>query len=90
MRGPGILQKGDGSRDDLRKHGSTLVPVMGTGSARDFQCESLSCQGRAGSASLLNVVTMTTGPDGSIYVGDYNLVRRISPAGNVSTILQFR
>ena len=44
----------------------------------------------AASLSLLNVVTMATGPDGSIFVGDYNLIRKIDPQGNVLTILQFR
>ena len=46
--------------------------------------------GTAASLSLLNVVTMATGPDGSIFVGDYNLIRKIDPQGNVVTILQFR
>lgn len=46
--------------------------------------------GAATSLSLLNVVTMATGPDGSIFVGDYNLIRKIDPQGNVLTILQFR
>ena len=48
------------------------------------------CSGSAASLSLLNVVSLATGPDGSVYVGDYNLIRRIHPAGSVETILQFR
>ena len=46
--------------------------------------------GPATALSLLNVVSMTTGPDGSIFVGDYNLIRKIDPEGNVFTILEFR
>ena len=46
--------------------------------------------GPATALSLLNVVSMTTGPDGSIFVGDYNLIRKIDPRGNVFTILEFR
>ena len=46
--------------------------------------------GVAESLTLLNVVTMATGPDGSIYVGDYNLIRKIDPRGQVETILEFR
>ena len=46
--------------------------------------------GQATALSLLNVVSMTTGPDGSIFVGDYNLIRKIDPRGNVFTILEFR
>ena len=48
------------------------------------------CSGSAASLSLLNVVSLATGPDGSVYVGDYNLIRRIHPGGSVETILQFR
>ena len=48
------------------------------------------CPGSAASLSLLNVVSLATGPDGSLYVGDYNLIRRIHPGGGVETILQFR
>ena len=64
--------------------------MMGSGAQRDFQCEKSPCHGAAATADLLNVVTMTTGPDGSIYVGDYNLIRKIDPSGNVFTILHFR
>ena len=46
--------------------------------------------GPATALSLLNVVSLTTGPDGSIFVGDYNLIRKIDPLGNVFTILEFR
>ena len=46
--------------------------------------------GQATALSLLNVVSLTTGPDGSIFVGDYNLIRKIDPLGNVFTILEFR
>ena len=35
-------------------------------------------------------VSLASGPDGSLYVGDYNLIRKISPQGVVTTILQFR
>ena len=86
----GILQKGDGSRDDLTKHSLVIVPMMGSGNQRDFQCEKTHCEGKADKTALLNVVTMTTGPDGSIFVGDYNLIRKIDPHGNVFTILHFR
>lgn len=86
----GILQKGDGSREDLTKQSLVISPLMGSGAQRDFQCEKTACEGPAATADLLNVVTMTTGPDGSIYVGDYNLIRKIDPAGNVFTILHFR
>ena len=30
-----------------------------------------------------------TGLDGSLYIGDYNMIRRLYPNGTVTTILQF-
>ena len=42
---PGILQKGDGSRDDLSDMGPFVVAAMGRGTRRDFQCESTRCTG---------------------------------------------
>ena len=37
----------------------------------------------------MHIVSMTSGPDGSTYIGDYNLVRRISPDGSfIDTILE--
>jgi hypothetical protein len=63
---------------------------MGSGAQRDFQCEATACEGPATATDLLNVVTMASGPDGSIYIGDYNLIRKIDPEGNVFTILHFR
>lgn len=46
--------------------------------------------GAAKSLPLLNVVSLVSGPDGSIFVGDYNLIRKIGPQGDVETILEFR
>ena len=46
--------------------------------------------GSAKSLPLLNVVSLVSGPDGSIFVGDYNLIRKIGPQGSVETILEFR
>ena len=40
-------------------------------------------------ASILSVGSMATGPDGSLYVGDYNHIRRIGPDGQVKTIVVF-
>ena len=30
------------------------------------------------------------GPDGSVYIGDYNLLRRLYPDGRLATVLQFK
>lgn len=62
---------------------------MGTGLQRPLNCPG-QCGGPAKDAKLLTPGSLATGPDGSIYVGDFNLVRRITPEGNVYTVLQLR
>lgn len=61
---------------------------MGTGLQRPLVCKD--CDGLAKDARLLTPVALTSGPDGSLYVGDFNLVRRLTPQGNVYTVLQLR
>lgn len=84
----GILQKGDGSTLHLKQFPRTLKVVMGTGLQRPLVCKD--CDGLAKDARLLTPVALTSGPDGSLYVGDFNLVRRLTPQGNVYTVLQLR
>ncbi|KAK0097057.1 hypothetical protein PV326_003445 [Microctonus aethiopoides] len=81
----GILQKGDGSTLHFKQYPRTVKVVMGTGLQRNLVCEN--CDGLAKDARLLTPVALASGPDGSIYVGDFNLVRRITPKGNVYTVL---
>uniref|UniRef100_T1GKX8 SMP-30/Gluconolactonase/LRE-like region domain-containing protein n=1 Tax=Megaselia scalaris TaxID=36166 RepID=T1GKX8_MEGSC len=69
----GILQKGDGSTLHMKEYPRTVKVVMGTGLQRALNCPDHS---------------LASGPDGSLYVGDFNLVRRITPDGKVFTILQ--
>lgn len=61
--------------------------VMGTGLQRSLNCPD-HCNGKAADSRLLTPTALTSGPDGSLYVGDFNLVRRITPEGVVTTILQ--
>uniref|UniRef100_A0A8D8XG00 Tenascin-like protein n=1 Tax=Cacopsylla melanoneura TaxID=428564 RepID=A0A8D8XG00_9HEMI len=83
----GILQKGDGSSLHLKhEFPRTVSVVMGTGLQRPLVCKD--CDGVARDARLLTPVALTSGPDGSLYVGDFNLVRRLTPEGNVFTVLQ--
>ncbi|KAL0125856.1 hypothetical protein PUN28_004718 [Cardiocondyla obscurior] len=81
----GILQKGDGSTLHFKQYPRTVKVVMGTGLQRSFVCQN--CDGLAKDARLLTPVALASGPDGSIYVGDFNLVRRITPEGKVYTVL---
>ncbi|XP_034947958.1 teneurin-a isoform X2 [Chelonus insularis] len=81
----GILQKGDGSTLHFKQYPRIVEVVMGTGFQRKLVCQD--CDGRAKDAKLLTPVALASGPDGSIYVGDFDLVRRIDPEGNVYTVL---
>ncbi|PSN55675.1 Teneurin-a [Blattella germanica] len=83
----GILQKGDGSTLHFKQYPRTVKVVMGTGLQRQLLCTT-ECNGAAKDSRLLTPVALTSGPDGSLYVGDFNLVRRITPEGNVYTVLQ--
>lgn len=85
----GILQKGDGSTLHFKQYPRTVKVVMGTGLQRQLLCTT-ECSGAAKDSRLLTPVALTSGPDGSLYVGDFNLVRRITPEGNVYTVLQLR
>lgn len=85
----GILQKGDGTTLHLKQYPRTVKVVMGTGLQRPLVCPS-NCEGTAKDARLLTPGALASGPDGSLYVGDFNLVRRITPDGKVYTVLQLR
>ena len=91
----GILQKGDGSIIEFSSYPRLVTHVIGNGKKRPFQCNENSSQNgcdnvQAINSSLMNVKCLTSGPDGSIYIGDYNLVRRVMPStGKIYTILEF-
>ena len=72
----------------LREAPRLVTPLMGTGSQRQMACRH--CSGLASDAQLLTPTSLASGPDGSVYVGDFNLVRRITPDGMVYTLLEFR
>ena len=69
--------------------------MIGSGRKRPFKCNKSSGQSGcdesvALNTDLMNVVSLTSGPDGSIYIGDYNLIRRVMPdTGKIHTILEF-
>lgn len=84
----GILQKGDGSNMYLRYRPEVLRTIMGDGHQRPLECSSNACEGPAVKQRVLAPVALTASPDGSIYVGDFNLIRRIGTDGNVKTLLR--
>ncbi|EAT34453.1 AAEL013308-PA, partial [Aedes aegypti] len=83
----GILQKGDGATLHMKEYPRIVRQVMGDGQQRQLSCKEY-CNGLSKHARLLTPVALTAGPDGSLYVGDFNLVRRITTNGSVFTVLE--
>ena len=89
-----MMFRGDGGV--LRLHGPkaqrSLAVVMGSnGAARSLVCDECNPSKPpllASYAKILNPIAMAAGGDGSLYVGDFNLIRKITPQGRVYTVLQ--
>ena len=84
----GILQKGDGTNVYLKYKPLVVRNLMGDGSQRPLDCPD--CNGRASEKSLLAPKSLVAAPDGSLFVADHNLIRRITPDGLVATLLQLK
>ncbi|XP_046665298.1 teneurin-m isoform X3 [Homalodisca vitripennis] len=83
----GILQKGDGSNMYLKHKPRIIRTTLGDGHQRPLDCAD--CDGAAGPKQrLLAPVALAAAPDGSIYVGDFNLVRRVMVDGTVRTVVR--
>ncbi|XP_045521559.1 teneurin-m isoform X2 [Pieris brassicae] len=83
----GILQKGDGTNIYLKHKPRLIITTMGDGRQRALEC-STECSGSATRQRLLAPVALTAAPDGSIFVGDFNLVRKINTDGSVRTVVK--
>lgn len=85
----GILYRGDGSNIYLKERSRKVVTVLGNGRQRRLDCRG--CDGRAEENRLMAPVALASGRDGSVYVGDYNHIRRLSPGrDDVASILQLK
>lgn len=82
----GILQKGDGSNIYLKHKPRVILTTMGDGHQRPLECSD--CNGIATKQRLLAPIALAAAPDGSIYVGDFNYVRRIMTDGSVKTVVK--
>lgn len=60
---------------------------MGDGSQREIDSTDT---GPAIKARLLAPVALAAAPDGSIFVGDFNLVRKINTDGTVRTVVKLK
>ena len=84
----GILQKGDGSNIYLQYKPLVVTTLMGDGAPRPLECRK--CEGEAAQLSLLAPKSLAVAPDGSVYVADHDLIRRIAPDGTVRTVLKLK
>ncbi|XP_058456897.1 teneurin-m isoform X2 [Malaya genurostris] len=82
----GILQKGDGSNIYLKHKPRVILTTMGDGHQRPLDCTD--CNGVASKQRLLAPVALAAAPDGSLYVGDFNYIRRIMIDGTVKTVVK--
>uniref|UniRef100_A0A8C4M100 Teneurin-4 n=1 Tax=Equus asinus asinus TaxID=83772 RepID=A0A8C4M100_EQUAS len=82
----GILHKGNGENQFVSQQPPVIGSIMGNGRRRSISCPS--CNGLADGNKLLAPMALTCGSDGSLYVGDFNYIRRIFPSGNVTNILE--
>uniref|UniRef100_A0A8C4YE55 Teneurin-1 n=1 Tax=Gopherus evgoodei TaxID=1825980 RepID=A0A8C4YE55_9SAUR len=82
----GIVHKGNGENLFISQQPPVISTVMGNGHQRSVSCSN--CNGLALSSKLFAPVALASGPDGSVYIGDFNFVRRIFPSGNSISILE--
>uniref|UniRef100_A0A803TF16 Teneurin transmembrane protein 1 n=1 Tax=Anolis carolinensis TaxID=28377 RepID=A0A803TF16_ANOCA len=84
----GIVHKGNGENIFISQQPPVISTVMGNGHQRSVSCAS--CNGPSHTSKLFAPVAMASGTDGSIYIGDFNFVRRLLPSGNSISILELR
>lgn len=61
---------------------------MGDGHHREVSCRT--CDGPADKQRLLTPAALASGPDGSLYIADFNLIRRVLPDNTVKTIVKLK
>ncbi|XP_051939707.1 teneurin-3 isoform X8 [Hippocampus zosterae] len=84
----GILYKGNGENIFVSQQPPVISSIMGNGRRRSISCPS--CNGQAEGNKLLAPLALACGADGSVYVGDFNYIRRIFPSGNVTSVMELR
>ncbi|TNM86187.1 hypothetical protein fugu_008458, partial [Takifugu bimaculatus] len=82
----GILYKGDGENKFISQQPHVIKSIMGNGRRRSISCPS--CNGQAEGNKLLAPLALACGADGSVFVGDFNYIRRIFPSGNVTSVME--
>ncbi|XP_038057022.1 teneurin-3-like isoform X1 [Patiria miniata] len=83
-----ILSLGTGQRVFYHHQPATIQSIMGNGRQRNEDCSQ--CAGRAKNNRMLAPIALASSPQGDVYVGDSNFVRRIDKYGNATNVLQLR
>lgn len=89
----GVFQRGDGHMVYFKNEAEQLVLDSVAGhhlQPRPFACSSLQCNTESTSARFFSLTALSNAPDGSVFVGDGDLIRRISPDGRIFTVYQFK
>ncbi|EFO27446.1 hypothetical protein LOAG_01036 [Loa loa] len=81
-----VLEKGDGTTVFLDEASPLLTTVIGSDQQRPINCPF--CDASAGDARLFRPDALCVGSDGSLYIGDYNLIRRLTPNGMLISVLE--
>ena len=68
------MYRGDGSNVFLKDAPALIFTTLGDGKRRAFDCPH--CDGFASHQRLLAASDIIAAPDGSMYVADFNLIRR--------------
>ena len=65
-----------------------LKTLMGDGHQREVSCRN--CEGNSNKQRLLTPAALAPAPDGSLFVADFNLIRRIFPDNTVRTVVRLK
>ncbi|GMT19588.1 hypothetical protein PFISCL1PPCAC_10885, partial [Pristionchus fissidentatus] len=88
----GVLERGDGARVQLNDQSTwEATTVIGTGEKRGGPCVTdAECNGEARKMRLANPSAVATAMDGSVYMVDHELIRKISPDGLTRTVMTMK
>ncbi|KAM3723400.1 Teneurin-1 [Dirofilaria immitis] len=81
-----VLEKGDGTKVFLDETVPLLTTVVGNDQQRPVNCPF--CNTPASDARLFRPDALCVGSDGSLYIGDYNLIRRLTPNKKLVSLLE--
>eukprot|EP00118_Oscarella_pearsei_P008644 m.45749 g.45749 ORF g.45749 m.45749 type:complete len:2670 (+) comp33632_c0_seq3:67-8076(+) len=84
----GVLHEGGGKRTKFRDKSRVIETLAGNGVKRPVNCPQCSSS-LPDSSPLLAPVCLAVSLDGSVFVGDYQLIRRVYPDGNMTTVFDF-